>query len=186
MTLRNGVALVFFGAAAAATWWWGRPPAAGTAVRRDRGIEPPGYYLKGAQLLGTDENGRVTYRVHAERIEELPDQGLLVWSGVRIEYRPADAVPWEIDAARASAPKDGSHFDLEGEVELRSEPTDGSGPTVVSAPSLHFTPDESSARSDRAVSVQIGDWRLTGVGLRVHLKDDKLELESNVHGQIAR
>jgi LPS export ABC transporter protein LptC len=102
-----------------------------------------------------------------------------------VEYQPADAIPWRISAAQASAPKDGSQLDLEGGVELRSEPTDGSEPVFIAAPALRFIPDTSSAESDQAVQIRVGDWRLDAIGLRTHLKGDTLELESEVHGQFS-
>ncbi len=72
----------------------GRSPAALERRRR----APLGYYLRGARLLGTDEQGHVAYRILAERLEELPGEERLLLEGVSVEYQPANEVPWVISA----------------------------------------------------------------------------------------
>lgn len=184
--MRPTLITVLLAVLAVATWFYGWQPEPADrrgAVRDDD--QPLGYYLKGARLLGTDEEGRVAYRIVAERLEELPDRELLELSGVEVDYRPADGQPWRISATRASAPKDGSELDLEGSVELRSEPGDGSEPVVIATDALRFVMDTSSAESDQPVRISVGDWRLDAVGLRTHLKGDTLQLESEVHGKFS-
>jgi LPS export ABC transporter protein LptC len=178
--------MVVLAAVAAATWLYGRPP----PITRDTGATaesapPLGYYLLGARLLGTDEQGRVAYQILADRLEEVPDQQGLKLEGVQVEYRPADAVPWLISAARAEAPKDGSSLELQGNVELRSEPTEGE-PIHIATDALSFVLSTSSAQSESAVRVEVGDWRLDAVGFRTYLKGDSMELESQVHGKFSR
>jgi lipopolysaccharide export system protein LptC len=73
-----------------------------------------------------------------------------------------------------------------GDVELRSAPADGTAPVVISMQQLRFWLDSSRAETEGAVDVHVGDWRLAAVGLRTHLKDHILELESQVHGTFSR
>jgi LPS export ABC transporter protein LptC len=184
--LRNTLVTVVLAIVAVATWLYTWQPQA--PDRRGLGgadAEPLGYYLLGARLLGTDEQGRLTYSILADRLEELPDRQRLQLDGVQVEYRPADAVPWRISAAKASAPKDGSQLDLEGNVELRSEPSDGSKPVLIETGMLRFILDTSHVESDQEVRIRVGDWHLNAIGLRTHLKGDTLELESEVHGQFS-
>ena len=134
--LRNGVAIILLLAAAIVTWYWSRPAEPPRVVRRAEDQAPLGYYVRGARMQGTDANGRVTYRILADRLEEQPDQSSLELNGVRIEYSPADEVPWLIRAQRASTPKSGARLDLEGDVEphVRSRRVDG---RVVGAGAAH-------------------------------------------------
>ena len=183
--LRSGVAIVLLVAAAIATWYWSRP-AVPTAPGRPTDEAPPlGYYLRGAKMLGTDAEGRASYRILADRLQELPEEALLQLDGVRVEYSPADEIPWLISADRASTPKDGTHLDLEGNVELHSQPTDGSKPISISTARLRFVPGDSTAVSEEPVQLTIGGWQVDAVGLHANLKDDQVELESEVHGQVA-
>jgi len=182
--LRPKLLAVLLAAVALATWfysWQPEPP-----DRRDTSGDDAGglgYYIHGARLLGTDEQGRIAYRILAERLEEAPDREFLQLDGVDVEYRPTDQVPWRISASMGQAPKDGSQLDLAGDVELRSEPEDGSEPMFIATQALRFVPDTSSVESDQPVQIRVGDWRLDATGLRTHLKDDTLELESDVHGK---
>ena len=186
LELRNTVVMVVLAVLAAVLWvasWQREEPAAPPAAERD--TRPLGYYVHGARVLGTDEQGRVVYRLIAQRLEELPDEERLRFEGVSVNYQPIDTTAWEISAATASGPRDGSLLELAGNVELRSAPTDGAAPVFIATAKLRFSPDTSSAESDEAVRMHVGDWQLEGIGLRAHLKDDTLKLESEVHATFA-
>jgi lipopolysaccharide export system protein LptC len=181
--MRNTVVLIVLALLAAATgllrWQRATPDPRPTV---DESTSPLGYYVIGARLLGTDEQGRVAYRVFATRLDEVPGEQLLTLEGATVDYRPDGETPWTLSATTARAPKDGSEIDLVGDVELKSAPTDGSEPTTVVTQKLTFSPDRSSAETDEAVTMTVGDWQLQGIGLDVDLKGDLLELKSQVHG----
>src|SRR5512134_1598775 len=104
--------------------------------------------------------------------------------GVSVDFRPADETAWSLSAASAQYARDGSQLDLSGNVEVRSVPTDEANRLTIATEKLLFSPDTSSAESDEAVEIRVGDWQLHAVGLRTHLKEDTLELESQVHGTL--
>ena len=183
--MRNVILMLLLGAAAVASWLYGRPDPVVEARRAHGDDAPLGYYLRGARLLGTDQDGHVAYRILADRLEEQADQERLLLQGVQVEYHPANEVPWHITAGSGISPKDGSRLDLSGGVELRSEPTDGGMPWRITTESLSFEPSTSSAASDQPTQLRVGDWQLEGNALRVHLKDQRLQLESGVHGKFA-
>jgi LPS export ABC transporter protein LptC len=178
--------MLLLGAAAVASWFYGLPDATPPARRGSRDDAPLGYYMRGAQLLRTDEDGHVAYRILADRLEEQPGQERLLMERVQIEYQPANEAPWVITAGAGSAPKDASLLDLTGGVEVRSEPTDGSKSYHVKNDSLRFELDESSVTSDALTEIRVGDFQLVGKGLRATLKDERLTLESEIHGKFAR
>jgi lipopolysaccharide export system protein LptC len=169
-------------ATSVATWQRQNPDPqadAGTDTR------PLGYYARGTRILVTDEQGRVTARVRAERLDELADEGLLRLEGVAVEYVPPDETAWAISATTASAPKDGSLLELAGDVEIRNLPTDGAAQQTILTQALRFWPDTSNVESDQPIELRVGDWHFRAVGLRTDLKGDTLELESQVHGTFA-
>ena len=177
--LRNTVILLGLAFLAAVTWFASLErigPTSDTVVDAD--TRPLGYYLRGARIVGTDEQGRVAYRILAQQLDEVPNEERLRLEGVSVEYRPAEETAWDISAASASAPKDRSVLELAGNVELRSSPADGSTPLLITTQQLRFTPDTSSAESDETVTIHVGDWQLVADSLRTHLKGDTLELES--------
>jgi len=102
---------------------------------------------------------------------------------VRVEYRPVANVLLLLTADSGEAPTDQSYIDLSGAVELVNEPRDDGERTIIQTQALRFEPETFVARSEDFVSVFLGAERLDAVGIRVYLRDDRLELESNVHGE---
>ncbi len=185
LSLPNSAALVLLSAAALATWYFSRPA---TAPPPARSASSPtsGYYLHGARFEGTDEAGEIAYRLHAATLEEQPDSGRLLMTDVRVDYGGQGTAEWSINAARAAGPKDGSRFELAGDVELHAQASDGRPALTIKTSTVSFLPKDSRVESSAPVQLDLGDWHVDAVGLNVHLKDRKVELESEVHGKFAR
>jgi LPS export ABC transporter protein LptC len=184
-TLRNTVVMVVLAILAAATWiaTWERLDV-GAPVDQPPESGPLGYSARGARLSGTDEQGRLMYRVFAERLAEIPGEERLQLIGVNVDYQPADETTWTLMAASGTYARNRSQLDLLGNVELRSMPADGSDPMTIVTDKLLFSPDTSIVESDEKVEIRVGDLHLSGVGLRSDLKGSTLKLESEVHGTI--
>src|SRR5688572_20595501 len=75
-SVRNTVVMVVLAIIAAATWilTWQRMDVDPLLVDRAAEPGPLGYYARGAHLTGWDEQGRLRYRIFAERLEELPGE----------------------------------------------------------------------------------------------------------------
>jgi lipopolysaccharide export system protein LptC len=183
--VRSTVVMIVLAILAAATWvfTWPAPDQVAPA-ERSGDVGPLGYYVRGARLLGTDEQGRVTYRLRAERLDELPAEEQLRLEGVDVEYQPAEDAGWTISATNGSVLKDGSLLELSGDVEIRSVPTDGAAQRTILTQALRFWPDTSSVVSDQPVEFRVGGWQVHGMGLSADLKGHTLKLESAVHGTL--
>lgn len=184
--VRNSVVMIVLAILAAATWVvapWSRPDPSPPA---QRGIDPRplGYHVRGAQILGTDEEGRVTYRINAARLDEVPNEERFRLEDVSVAYQPPDETAWTISAGSGSWPKDGSRLELANAVELRTAPTDGSRPRTILTEQLRFWPAMSSVESDTLVQFRLGEASFDGVGFHMDLKEDTLKLESEVHGTL--
>jgi LPS export ABC transporter protein LptC len=186
-SLRTTVVMIVLAILAAATYvaTWQRQDAA-RPVERVKPAAPLGYYARGVRLTGTDEQGRLTYRLFAERLDELPGEEQLELTGVNVDYQPADETAWTFTAATANYARDGSQIDLDGTVEARSTPAEGSHPVTITTDKLRLSPDSSSAVSEGRVGIRVGDLQLSAVGLHADLKADTLALESVEHGTILR
>ena len=188
MTLFSRTARDLFGfsalaAAAMLTWLWSRQGIDNETQAVPPPSAPPGYYLRGASILGTDEEGRTLYRIRAANAEELPEEKRLLLSDITVEYQPEFNVPWVLTAAAGEAFLEETYLDFSGEVELsRNRPTD-SGPTAIRAVQLRLEPESFDIHTDGPVSLFIGGQRLDAVGLRANLKIEHMALESNVHGE---
>ena len=177
--------MILLGAAAVASWFYGLPePVA--APRRSNGDDaPPGYYLRGARLLGADASGRVAYESSADRLEEQPDQERLILAASRSSTAPRTRFRGRLRRAAGSAPKGGAVSTSWAGWKCAANLRTVAARFVIIADRLRFAPDHSSAESDAPVELGLGDNVLTGRGLNDHLKEDRVELESEVHGRFA-
>ena len=179
---RNLLVIAALVAAAGLSWYWSRAGTAETQPGEVRESLPLGYYLIDAEIFGTDEDGRLLYKIWAGRAEERPDEDRLSLSDVRIEYRPVENVPWLLTADFGEAPTDQSYIDLRGAVELANAPRDLGDRTLIRTQELRFEPETFVASTEEAVSLFLGAKRLDAVGIKVYLRDDRLELKSSVRG----
>ena len=113
--VRNTVVMIVLAILAAATWiaTWQRPDAGPPVDRERRRGSRSGYYLRGARLLGTDEQGRII----VSRLRRTPRRAsrrraTAARRASTSTIEPADETAWALSAASASAPKDGSQLDL--------------------------------------------------------------------------
>ncbi len=180
---RNLIVTAILTAAAGLSWYWSRAGTAEYQPGEVRESVPLGYYLTDAEIFGTDESGRLLYRIWAEPAEEHPHEDRLLLENVRIEYRPVENVPWLLTADSGEAPTDQSYIDLSGAVELANAPRDQGDRTLIKTQKLRFEPETFVASSEANVSLFLGAERLDAIGIEVHLRDDRLELESTVHGE---
>ena len=185
-SVQNLVWLLVLGSAAAGTWYLTREPSVEPEATQSPGTNSLGYYLKGATVVGTDTNGEVLYRIAADRIEEDPDTSRLILSDVEVEYRDDVGVPWKIRASNASGPVDRAYFDMRGNVTIEHVDEVTQERTVIEAEEIHLIPESYFASTDGPVRFRIGDTEIDAVGLKAHLKDDRIDLESDVHAEIRK
>lgn len=180
---RNVVVSVLLVGAVAATWYFDRiGQVTPTAIAPDASA-PPGYYLLNAVLLGTNDEGRILYRILAERVSENAEGTALALRSVRVEFRESEDIGWQVSAANASAASDQSFLDLSGGVRLTGNAERGAAATVIETENLRLSPEDYLASTTDEVAVSLGGHRLSATGMDAYLRDDRLELKSQVHGQ---
>lgn len=165
------------------TWLWSRQGADEAPPAAAADAAAPGYYLRGASIVGTDEEGRALFRVQAASAEELPAQNSLRLSDVAVRYQPEAEVPWVLTATEGRAFPEATYLDFSGDVKLVRSARPDSGPMMIEATSLRLEPETFDVRSDGPVRLHFDGPRLDAIGLSANLKAESLQLESNVHGQ---
>ena len=183
LNIKNFVGILFLSAIAGVSWYWSRTSTPANNTGDFRSNLRLGYYFSDAEIVSTNEDGQPLYKLWARRAEERPNENRLFLSGVRLEYRPIEDIPWFLSAESGEAPTDESYIDLRGAVELVNEPQNQADRTLIRAQALRFEPESLVASSEGSVNLFVGDRRLDAVGIKVYLRDERLELESNVHGQ---
>ncbi len=182
MSLRLSVLVVLLVIAALASWF----------VARDNGARTPspaavqplnrGFYLEDARILGTDNAGTLLYEIRAEYAEQQSDERIR-FSEVTVEYSPDTDIPWSIRADSALLAPDEQRVLLEGNVRAVSEKGFSGEQTEVVTASLSLDPEQSIVETDDRIRIRIGDRSLTGTGMLASLKDNRMEIRSNVSGR---
>ena len=141
----------------------------------------PGYYVRDAVLEGTGDDGRVLYRVLADDARQVDAAGAIRLATVRVDYTPGGEVPWELTATQGQMPADRTIIELSGEV-VATTRAPGEAPLAIHTDYLELDPDAYVARTDRGVRVERARDTLRARGLRAYLKEDRIELETDVQG----
>jgi LPS export ABC transporter protein LptC len=178
-------------AALATTWLVFRNPS--TEVEEPAGPRLGlGYYVRDARLTGSGPDGRILYRVSAASAEQLLADGTITMQDVAVDYEPAAEVPWQLRADRGQIPPDRNIIELSGDVTATtavSPDATGGGdrssaaPLLIRTDYLELDPEAYIARTERMVAVERDRDTLRARGMRVYLKQDRLQFNSEVRGR---
>jgi LPS export ABC transporter protein LptC len=183
---RNLVLFLSLAGAALATWVLARVAEQPDVPVIDRGASPQGYYLLGATLLGTNDDGQIYYRIDAESVEQRSDHGDFVLAEMSVEYAAETDVRWEIAAARATAAESLDVLDLQENVRLVYVPDAGQDETVFELNELRLFANEFLAASDQSISMHRNGQELTAMGLNLNLKTDDWSIGPDVKTRFQR
>jgi LPS export ABC transporter protein LptC len=183
---RNLLLFVSLAGAAIATWFLARVAEQPEAPSFDRGPSLQGYYLLGATLLGTDDDGQVFYRVKAASVEQQAEGDEFVLSEMSVEYAPDTDIHWDISAAKGTASEDLHVLELQDEVRLVYVPDADQDETVFEMTELRLFADEFLATTDQPISMRTRGADLTAMGLNLNLKTNDWNLGPDVKTRFTR
>ncbi len=139
-----------------------------------------GYYLKSARILGTGSDGRLLYEIRAEFAEQQEDERI-EFRVVQIRYSPDSNVPWSVKADTATILPNNQRVHLRGHVVAIA--SNGERDTEIRTEYLELDPENYLAETDARVQIRIGARSITATGMVASLRDDHIELKSNVSGK---
>ena len=154
-----------------------------------------GYYVKQARLTGTGPDGRVLYRVSTATAEQILADGTITLQEVSVDYEPAAQVPWKLRANRGQIPPDRNIIELMGDVVATTAataagPADDAArgrkamaPLFIRTDFLELDPQAYVARTENFVAVERNRDTLRARGMRVYLKQDRLQFNADVRGR---
>lgn len=144
----------------------------------------PGYFMTGARIIETGEDGMPLYRVDAREIRQRPFDGGIELDTLSLLYRPSDANEWTVTAARGFVPPASKVLNLSGDVRIVGQPQgDSEQPAVIRTERLMLNTETNIASTRDRVDIEWGSRRLSTMGLVADLKGETLQLESAVHGR---
>ena len=182
MHARNIVGFTVLVLAAFGSWYLGRDDATDEDQRVSREPISRGYYLKSARIFGTDASGELIYEILADRAVQLEDE-TVSFTDVRLRYAPGSDVPWSVDADEALIDPAKPEILLTGHVLAVSNEGFEGNDTEIRTDYLELDPESYIATTDRRVQIRIGARSLTATGMLASLKENKLELKSNISGK---
>jgi lipopolysaccharide export system protein LptC len=151
----------------------------------DRASKPElgiGYYMKQAELVHIDENGRVLYRVQTDEATQRTRDGIIELDLVLVSYDPLTEVPWDLRADKGQILPDRNIIQLSGDVIAKTR-GEIQAPIRISTDYLELDTETYIADTDRDVTIDYTNNKVFATGLRAFLKEERLQLVSNVNGK---
>jgi lipopolysaccharide export system protein LptC len=179
---RNITVTILLTAAALGSWYLARQNSGDDIAAADVDAVHRGYYLKSARILGTSEDGSLLYEIQAKHAEQRGDSEI-AFTDVLINYSPASDVPWIVNADSALIHQDERLVRLSGHVRAVSSDGFSGNDTEIRTEYLELDPESYVAETDQRVQIRIGARSLTATGMLASLKENQLELKSNVNGK---
>lgn len=170
---------------AAAAGSWLLIQAINTPQQGDRQTdsESQGYYLKGAAILGTNDEGGLLYRVEADDIRHLPTEKRVILSTVTVRYSAAGQPAWFATADSGSINDESAAINLTGNVRLHDAAESDPSGYLIETDVLDFWPRERFASTDAEVRISQSGVVLTAIGMQADLENEMLELKAKVVGR---
>lgn len=179
------VVFALLAAGAMASWYLARQDRGDDIDKAPIEAGHRGYYLKAARILGTGPDGSLLYEIQAEHAEQ-QDEDHISFTDVLINYSPQSDVPWTVNADTAIIQQDERRVLLRGHVRAVSTQGFSGNDTEIRTEYLELDPENYVAETDERVQIRIGARSLTATGMLASLKDNQLELKSNVSGKFVR
>lgn len=175
--------LALLGALATFIWFERRPELDDTAASNAPNEAPqPGISARNAELIETSDSGQPLYVLHASAIDQPQEGANIELTSPDLDYLPADAPHWHVQAERGVLPPDARHADLYGAVHARGE-SGNEPPLLLQSEQLAFDMPSHSIDTKLPVTIDWGANHATAIGMHVDLTARSVVLESEFRGE---
>lgn len=175
------LAFVLLALIAAWTWRLNRSSDAGPLPLAE--IESrEGYFMTEAEVTSAGPDGRPRYRLIADEIRQSELGGPVSLQDVTVLYNVYSSDQWEMTAPAGVLSADQQRLELSGGVELLGH-TEQGGDTRVETADLLVDTARNTASTDAEVFLVFGAQRVRATGMVAYLMEERLELQSSVHGR---
>ena len=166
----------------AATSWWLNQRMEEAAPVADLRPTPEGFYMTEAEITTAGVDGLPRYRVIADEIRQASLGGPTLFRDVRVEYNIYSPNPWLMTAPQGALSGDQALLELWGGVEVIGESGDH-GRTAAEMERLEVDTVTHVARTASPVDLALGPQQVSAVGMVAYLLEERLQLQSQVHGR---
>jgi LPS export ABC transporter protein LptC len=176
----NRLGFLFLAALAGGAWWLNDRLNAPAIV--DERPAPDGFYMTEAEITSPDVEGLPRYRLIADEIRQATLGGATRLREVRVEYNLYSASPWLMTAPEATISADQQQLELWGGVVVIGDSGDH-GPARLATEQIEVDVRTNVAQTSAPVALTLGTHQLHAVGLVAYLLEERLQLQSEVHGR---
>ena len=145
--------------------------------------QSPAYSARDAVLIATGEDGLPMYTLRAADIREQPASRVALLTEVEMQFRDADGQLWQVRADSARAIDQAAQVDLSGNVTLSGLLPGTAAPVRISTERLSVDTRSEIVATRDPVSLELEGGRLEARGLIARLREQRIQLESQVHGR---
>jgi lipopolysaccharide export system protein LptC len=146
--------------------------------------QSPGYSARDALLIETGMDGLAMYTLHAADIREQSARVALL-EQVEMQFRDPAGQLWQARANQARVTDQAAQVDLSGDVAVSGLLPGTAGPVRISTDRLSVDTRSGIVETADAVKIESNGGQLTGRGLVANLREQRIRLESQVHGHYA-
>ena len=180
---RNLLLFGALGVLALVTWVIARIAEEPAVQRVDSGPSSQGYYLTGAVMHVTDDEGKIYYRIVADRVTQESEEQEIVLDGMRLEYTPDTNVRWRVYAGTGRAHADRDFLNLAEDVRVVYVADDSAEEIVFETDEMSLDADKFLAYSERDVTLHKGNSEMTAAAFELNMQTDTYTL---IDGKIRR
>ncbi len=145
-----------------------------------------GYSARNAKLIETGPDGLPLYTLNAATIRQLPNEGRVQLTQVRLSFRDTDGNPWTATADNGELEQSAQQVSLSGNVHVSGTLEGSSEPAQFFTTSVSVDIPNDVVSTKDPVQMLWSGGRLDGTGLVANLKDHRVQLESAVHGTFSQ
>lgn len=142
----------------------------------------PGYYLKDAVVTETDATGAARFKLRAQQINQNPSDESIDLQQVKLDYRSDPESLWLLTANRGHLVGGSRVINFTGNVNIQPQ-APSENRIELQTETLSMDTEHNIASAPGKVIFKMDQQVLNAVGLKYNLKQQKLQLESGLHGQ---
>jgi len=148
--------------------------------------QSPGYSARDAVLIETGADGLPMYTLHAAQIREQPATRVALLDQVEMQFRDADGRLWNGRANSARVMDQAVRVDLSGNVAFSGVVPGNADLVRISTDRLSVDTRSEIVRTADEVTIDWAGGQLQSRGIVARLREQRIRLESHVHGHYAR
>ncbi|MGH8218409.1 MAG: LPS export ABC transporter periplasmic protein LptC [Steroidobacteraceae bacterium] len=142
----------------------------------------PGYSARDAVLIETGRDGLPLYTLRAAEIREQPASRVALLEQVEMQFRDTTGQLWQGHADQARVIDQATEVHLSGNVTLSGLFPGTATPVRISTDRLSVDTHSEVVTTRDAVSFDWGGGQLDARGLVARLREQRIQLQSHVHG----